>query len=202
MYDPLQSGRNVFLRYPAMHDRDEFLKLRRKSRRFHQKWEVTPPKGFDPYGSEAFTRFQMTAALDRIQRFLVCRREDSAIVGAIELSEIVRGAFQSAYMGYWVGISHARKGYMSEGLDLALRHAFRVLKLHRIEANIQPANVASIALVRRTGFTREGYSRRYLKIAGRWRDHERWAILREDWAAARKRKRPGKAPGPASRDTA
>ena len=70
---------------------------------------------------------------------------------------------------------------MAEALQLAMRHAFRVLKLHRMEANIQPTNRPSIALVKRLGFRLEGYSRRYLKISGRWRDHERWAILREDW---------------------
>ena len=70
---------------------------------------------------------------------------------------------------------------MTEALRLAMRHAFRVLKLHRVEANIQPTNRPSIAVVKRLGFRREGYSRRYLKISGRWRDHERWAILKEDW---------------------
>jgi len=70
---------------------------------------------------------------------------------------------------------------MTEAIALMLRHAFVDLKLHRLEANIQPGNVPSIALVKRGGFVKEGYSRRYLKICGRWRDHERWAILVEDW---------------------
>lgn len=182
MYDALQSGKSVLIRYPAMADRDEFVKLRQQSKRFHKMWEPTPPQGFDPYGSEAFTRFQMTANRDGVKRFLLCRTEDGAIVGVITLSEIIRGCFQSAYMGYWIGTPFARCGYMTDGLRLALRHAFREMKLHRVEANIQPTNEASIALVRRAGFTKEGYSRRYLKIAGRWRDHERWAILKEDWS--------------------
>ena len=84
-------------------------------------------------------------------------------------------------MGYHVGAQYADKGYMTEALRLMLRYAFKYLKLHRLEANIQPANVASLALVRRAGFVREGFSRRYLKICGRWRDHERWAIIAEDW---------------------
>ncbi len=177
----LQTGKTVLIRYPVMADRDEFVRLRQKSKRFHKAWEPTPPKGFDPYGSEAFTRFQMTANLESVKRFLLCRTEDGAIVGVITLSEIIRGCFQSAYMGYWIGSPFARRGYMTEGLTLALRYAFREMKLHRVEANIQPTNEASIALVQRAGFTREGYSRRYLKIAGQWRDHERWAILKEDW---------------------
>jgi len=80
---------------------------------------------------------------------------------------------------------YERRGYMSEGLGLILRYAFKQLKLHRLEANIQPRNRASIALVKRAGFVREGYSKRYLKVCGQWRDHERWAILSEDWKLRR-----------------
>lgn len=111
---------------------------------------------------------------------LIRRREDDAIIGAVELSQIARGGFQSAYLGYHLGAPFQGQGYMTEALQLAMRHAFRVLKLHRLEANIQPSNRSSIALVKRLGFRREGYSRRYLKVSGRWRDHERWAILAED----------------------
>jgi ribosomal-protein-alanine N-acetyltransferase len=78
---------------------------------------------------------------------------------------------------------------MTEALQLALRHAFRTLRLHRIEANVEPGNEASLALVRRAGFTREGFSRRYLKIRGRWRDHERWALLAEEWRPVRQARR-------------
>jgi ribosomal-protein-alanine N-acetyltransferase len=112
---------------------------------------------------------------------LVCRREDLAIVGFFNLSQIARGALQSAYLGYAVGKPYAGQGYMREGLELVLRGAFLDLRLHRIEANIQPGNYASIALARGAGFRREGFSPRYLKIGGRWRDHERWAILADEW---------------------
>jgi len=92
------------------------------------------------------------------------------------LSNIVRGLFQSGYLGYYAFAGYERRGYMTQGLEAVVRHAFKTLKLHRLEANIQPGNVASIALVRACGFEKEGYSPRYLKIGGRWRDHERWAI--------------------------
>ena len=95
----------------------------------------------------------------------------------INLNNLIRGNFQSAFLGYYAFLPHAGQGLMHEGMLLVLTHAFRSLKLHRLEANIQPANEASIALVRRCGFVREGLSRRYLKIYGRWKDHERWAIL-------------------------
>ena len=98
-------------------------------------------------------------------------------MGVINLSEIVLGAFRSAYLGYYAFAGFERQGLMREGLRAAVRYAFRTLKLHRLEANIQPANAASLALARSCGFSREGFSPRYLKIGGRWRDHERWAII-------------------------
>jgi [ribosomal protein S5]-alanine N-acetyltransferase len=103
----------------------------------------------------------------------------------VELSQIAGGNFRSAYLAYHTGAPFARQGYMREGLTAALDRGFRRLKLHRVEANIQPHNRASIRLVRSLGFRREGYSPRYLKIGGRWRDHERWALLAEDWSGAR-----------------
>ena len=112
---------------------------------------------------------------------LVCRREDDAIVGVYNVSEITRGFFESAFLGYYAFAPTAGRGLMAEGLELVLRYAFRRLKLHRLEANIQPGNERSKRLVERAGFRYEGYSPRYLKIGGRWRDHERWAITREDW---------------------
>ena len=100
---------------------------------------------------------------------------------------IVRGPLQQAYLGYYAFSPHEGRGYMLEALQLVLRHAFRVLKLHRIEANIQPGNAPSIALVRAAGFDKEGFSPRYLKIGGRWRDHERWAINSDGWRTRRRR---------------
>lgn len=122
---------------------------------------------------------------------LIWRRTDGVLLGAINLSEIVRGKFQSGYLGYYIGAAHAGQGYMTEALQLMLAVAFRRLRLHRVEANIQPNNGASIRLVKRAGFSREGYSPRYLKIAGRWRDHERWALLAEDWRRSKRSSRRG-----------
>ena len=117
------------------------------------------------------------------------RRDDDALVGAYNFSEIIHGAFHSAYLGYYAFEPLAARGYMAEGLRLALYVAYRRLRLHRIEVNVQPTNLRSVKLVEGVGFTCEGYSRRYVKIAGRWRDHVRYAMLAEDWRASRSRHR-------------
>lgn len=171
----------VFLRAPFARDAAEFVALNRASRRLHRGL-VSPP--VEP---EQFAAFLKRCRRDDSACFFVCRVEDKRIVGAMNLSQVVRGNFQSAYLGYYAGEPYAGRGYMTEALRLLLSHAFGRMKLHRIEANIQPDNAASLALVERAGFVKEGYSRRYLKICGRWRDHERWAIIAEDWKAGRKR---------------
>jgi ribosomal-protein-alanine N-acetyltransferase len=165
----------VYLRSPARSDEKEFTSLMRASRSFHRPWASAPTD------SERFHAYLVDARRDDFEAFLVCRREDDAILGFFNLSQIARGSLQSAYLGYAVGKPHAGQGYMREGIELVLRVAFLELRLHRIEANIQPGNRASSALARGAGFRREGFSPRYLKIGGRWRDHERWALLAEDW---------------------
>src|SRR4030095_179828 len=131
-------------------------------------------------------RFAARGATPTHAGYLLFRKEDHALLGVFNFSEIVRGAFQSAYLGYMGFVPHAGQGDMTEGMALALDVVFRKLKLHRVEVNIQPTNARSLALAQRIGFTREGFSRRYVKIAGRWRDHVRYAILAEDWAKLRK----------------
>ena len=171
-------GRNrtrVFLRPPVGSDRGEFISLMRASRSFHRPWATAPTD------DDRFAAYIADSLRPDFEAMLVCRVEDGAILGFFNLSQIVRRALQSAYLGYAVGKPYAGQGYMREGLELVLRRAFTELRLHRIEANIQPGNHASIALAKGAGFRREGFSPRYLKIGGRWRDHERWAILADDW---------------------
>jgi [ribosomal protein S5]-alanine N-acetyltransferase len=151
----------------------------RASRALHRPWLYAPQT------PEDFREYLVRAMRPTSEFFLACRLEDDAIVGFLNLGEIVRGGFQSAYLGYGAVAAHAGKGYMTEALELVLRDTFTRLGLHRVEANIQPGNAASIALVRRAGFELEGVSPRYLKIGGRWRDHERWAIRSERWSAER-----------------
>lgn len=163
------------LAVPRAEDRAAWCELLRASRHFFAGRVSTKgsPAAFAAYLADA----KSSSGACR----LIWRRADCTLVGAINLTEIVRGKFQSGYLGYYIGATYARQGYMSEALQLMLAFVFRRLRLHRVEANIQPSNRASIRLVKTAGFRREGSSRRYLKIGGRWRDHERWALLAEDW---------------------
>lgn len=180
MQTPSIVGARVFLRAPTRKDRAEFIALNRASKRFHRGL-VSPPTT-----PEQFATFLQRSRREDSVCLLICLVAEGAIIGAINLSQIFRGGFQNAYLGYYVGAQYAGQGYMIEALQLVLSYSFEGLNLHRLEANIQPGNVASIALVKRAGFVREGYSRRYLKVGGRWRDHERWAIIAEDWKSERR----------------
>jgi ribosomal-protein-alanine N-acetyltransferase len=161
----------VRIRAPVPGDMPEFLRAVQRSSTLHRPWVSAPA-----------TAAQFRAYLQRMvppanHAFVVCRCEDDALVGVINLTNVVRGAFKSGYLGYYAFAEHAGQGLMREGLALVVRHAFKTLRLHRLEAHIQPDNVRSLALARACGFRREGFSPLYLKIGGRWRDHERWAIL-------------------------
>jgi len=181
------TGKNVYLRPPRLSDAVAFLRGVRASAKLHRNWVKVPdsPRNFAAY----VRRYTQRAKASRHAGFLVLRRTDNALVGAYNFSEIVHGAFESAYLGYYAFAPLAAHGYMTEGLHLALDIAYRRLRLHRIEVNVQPTNLRSVALVERVGFTCEGYSRRYVKSAGRWRDHMRYAMLAEDWRALRSRHR-------------
>jgi ribosomal-protein-alanine N-acetyltransferase len=164
----------VFVRFPTPADEAAFVALSEASAAHYRPW-VSPPASAEQYAA-----FLERAARDDVAALLICRADDGALMGAAVLSQIFYGAFQNAYLGYYIGAPYAGRGYAAEGVGLALDYAFGPLGLHRVEANIQPGNLASLALVRRLGFTREGYSRRYLFIDGDWRDHERFAILAEE----------------------
>lgn len=161
----------IALRAPTPGDAPAFLAAVKASRRLHGRW-VAPPAN-----AEAFAAYLERMRQPGQQAFLVVRQDDGSLVGVVNISHIVMGALRSAYLGYYAFVPQAGQGLMTAGLKAVCRHAFRELGLHRVEANIQPGNAASIALAARCGFRQEGFSPRYLKINGRWRDHERWALL-------------------------
>lgn len=159
---------------PTLSDCADFLAAVGRSRALHGDW-VAPP------ATEAeFAAYLASLTSDDRRGFLIRKSRDREIAGVINLNNIVRGQFLSAYLGFYAFEPWMRQGLMSAGLRLVIDLAFDELGLHRLEANIQPENTASIALVRSCGFRHEGFSPRYLRIASEWRDHERWAILADD----------------------
>ena len=160
----------IAIRAPTSQDERAFLAAVMASRSFHHPW-VTPPSTPDNFAAYLKRMSQPENAA-----FIVCRNDDGQLPGVINITNIVRGVFCSGYLGYYAFAGYERHGFMHEGLRTVTRHAFKQLRLHRLEANIQPGNAASIALVKSCGFAKEGYSPHYLKLGGRWRDHERWAI--------------------------
>jgi ribosomal-protein-alanine N-acetyltransferase len=176
----ISTGPRVFLRHPVAADQKEMVALKRASRAHLAQWEASPVGGGDMFGVWWFRRFLKSCNTDRSQRFVVCKRDTGQIIGQLGLGEISRGAFQSCYLGYWIGVPFTRQGLMTEAVRLALRHAFTKLKLHRVEANIVPRNRASKKLARKVGMRYEGRAKRYLKVAGKWEDHEHWAQTIEE----------------------
>lgn len=164
----------IIIREPTLEDKDAFITAMQHSQTLHHPWVKSPqtPQEFNDY----FNHYQK----DNQKSFLVCDSSGN-IVGIFNISEIVRGLFQNAYLGFYAVMDYAGQGYMSSGLKLVLQHVFEEMKLHRLEANIQPENIRSINLVKNNRFRKEGYSLRYLNINNTWRDHERWAMTYEDW---------------------
>jgi ribosomal-protein-alanine N-acetyltransferase len=170
-------GARVRLRVLDRADREEFLALARESRALHRPWTY-PPERADQF-DDLFARSRR----DDFVCLLAVAAPGGEIAGVFTISQIVRGAFQSAYLGYYANARFARQGMMREAMEQVLDHAFGPLALHRLEANIQPGNEPSIALARGAGFRLEGFSPRYLLIGGQWRDHERYAITVDERAA-------------------
>ena len=167
-------GSRVILRELAAADREPFLRMVRESRELHRPWTYPPER------PDQFDDLVARTGRDDFVCLAACLAEDGDLVGIFTVSQIVRGYFQSAYLGYYAGARHAGKGLMRESMELVLDYAFGALALHRLEANIQPGNAPSIALASGAGFRLEGFSPRYLLIGGRWRDHERYAITADE----------------------
>ena len=171
----MKKDARVSIREGKLEDEAPFLAAVERSRALHHPW-VQPP-----HTPDAFRDYLSKRQDSRGASFFIWLEEPRELVGVVNLDEIVHGCFRSAYLGYYAFRPYAGRGLMKAGLAKVITHAFDAIRLHRLEANIQPGNRPSKALVKKLGFHREGLSPRYLKINGRWRDHERWAILSEDW---------------------
>jgi len=179
---PAVTGSGVQLRLPQIGDYPAWAALREQSRTFLTPWEPTWPA--DDLTRASFRRRIKRYAEDQrndlAYAFLIFRSSDNALVGGLTLANIRRGVAQAGSIGYWVGTSFARHGYMTAALRALVPFSFRTLRLHRLEAACIPANAASVGLLEKCGFKREGYARGYLCINGLWQDHLLFARLRDD----------------------
>ena len=163
----------VHIRHLNTSDEKIFMANMRRSRALHRSWVQVPTS------AKAFQRYVIEMNTTDDKAFVAIRTDTREMVGVVELQDIFRGDFQNAYLIYYVFEGQQRQGLMNAAVQQVIAKAFGSLKLHRLEANIQPDNTASIALVKACGFEKEGLSRRFLRKNGQWRDHERWSLLND-----------------------
>lgn len=176
------TGDKVTLRLPQMSDFEEWAALRETSRAFLVPWEPTWPA--DDLSRASFRRRLKRYAEDQRNDFaypyFIFRNEDQKLVGGLTVTNIRRGVAQAGSLGYWMGAAYARQGYMTAAVRALVAFSFSTLKLHRVEAACIPENTASVRLLEKTGFVREGYAREYLCINGSWHDHLLYAQVKPD----------------------
>lgn len=164
----------ITLRNPCAQDEIKFVSTMKNSRDFHFPFITAPCT------SEEFQTY-LNKSKQESERYYIAWNDNQQIIGVFNISGIIHGVFKSAYLGYYASVDLAGKGLMSQALKLVLKEIFTTLDLHRIEANIQPANTTSIQMATKNGFFKEGFSPRYLKVNGIWQDHFRFALTFEDW---------------------
>jgi len=174
MTSVLVRGDEVSLRHPTAADRDGFVAAALRSRELHHPWTTAPDT------DEAFDAYLERAGRESESCLMVVGNDNGALRGVYNIAEIVRGRFQNGYLGYYAFVPHAGRGAMRAAMPLVFEHAFVQLGLHRLQANVQPGNASSRALLRATGWREEGVAPRYLHIDGDWRDHVMYAITAEE----------------------
>lgn len=184
---PVLAGPDVLLRLPRGTDYEAWRDLRERSRGFLTPWE--PSWTTDELDRSSYRLRLRRYRLDARQRtsytYFVFDREGAVLMGGLTLGRIQRGVAQTGTLGYWMGQPFAGRGVMSQAVEAVMEFAFEVLRLHRLEAACLPRNAASIRLLEKSGFHREGHLRQYLKIAGVWEDHLLYSILSDDRALGR-----------------
>jgi ribosomal-protein-alanine N-acetyltransferase len=179
---PAIESDHVMLRQPQMSDHAEWATLRERSREFLKPWEPIWPADDLTRGAfrRRLKRYAEDQRSDQAYSFFVFRRPDGVLVGGITIANVRRGVAQAGSIGYWMGEPYAREGLMSAALRVLMPFSFVTLRLHRLEAACIPTNVASIRLLEKSGFQREGYARQYLCINGSWQDHLLYARIKDD----------------------
>lgn len=180
--EPLIRGDGLYLRPAVSADFAAWAELRAQSRDFLKPWEPTWPD--DDLTRAAFRR-RLRRQVEDMSRdesftFLIFDAATDALLGGLTIGGVRRGVAQTATLGYWMGASYAGRGRMTRAVAAATRYGFSTLRMHRIEAACLPENVASMTLLERNGFQREGFARAFLKIDGAWRDHVLYALLEHE----------------------
>lgn len=178
------TGAHLTLRPPAIADYAAWAELRALSRAHLMPWE--PLWSRDELTRAAYRRrlraYGHDARDDLGYSFFVTATASGTLMGGLTLSNIRRGAAQTASLGYWMGSPFVRQGHMSAAVRMIVPFALSVLRLHRLEAACMPDNTPSRRVLERNGFAPEGLARRYLKINGAWEDHLIHALTEEDAA--------------------
>lgn len=171
----------IELRPLELADAEAVLEIRARTRAFLEPWEPARAAGFYTLAGQQEVIRAMLAQRDAGLALPFTIVEDGAVAGAVNLSGIVRGVFENAYIGYWVDEARGGRGVATEAVRQAVAHAFGPAALHRLQAGVIPRNEASLRVLRKVGFREEGLARRYLRIAGTWEDHLLFALTREEW---------------------
>jgi len=183
-------GRRVRLRPLREDDYQAWSEVRSRCRDWLLGWEPRPAGA--PYPSEDRTTFATRCSMRERERqlgtgygfgiFVMGR-----LVGEVNISSVTRGAFQNAYVGYWIDQEQAGRGYVPEACVLLFRYAFEEIGLHRLQISIIPRNRPSRRVAQKLWLRGEGIALRYLEIDGRWEDHVRYAVTAEEWVERRDR---------------
>ena len=176
------SGVDIYLRTPQFSDFVEWSNLRNESRKFLEPWEPKWSKNSLTKSDHRrrITRHEQDIRYERNIPFYIFTIKEDLLVGGVSLSNINRGITQSCSLGYWIGEKFANRGFMTEAVSVSASFVFNILKLHRLEAACIPENIASRTVLKKVGFTEEGYARKYLQINGEWKDHKLFALLSSD----------------------
>ncbi|MBL41889.1 MAG: 30S ribosomal protein S5 alanine N-acetyltransferase [Rhodospirillaceae bacterium] len=176
------SGVDIYLRTPQFSDFVEWSNLRNESRKFLEPWEPKWSKNSLTKSDyrRRITRHEQDIRYERNIPFYIFTIKEDLLVGGVSLSNINRGITQSCSLGYWIGEKFANRGFMTEAVSVSASFVFNILKLHRLEAACIPENIASRTVLKKVGFTEEGYARKYLQINGEWKDHKLFALLSSD----------------------
>jgi [ribosomal protein S5]-alanine N-acetyltransferase len=178
---PLLRTDGLVLRFPVTSDYAAWADLRGRSREHLVPWEPQ-------WAEDELSRVSYKQRLRHYERelreqtgyaFFLFRAVDHQLIGGLTLTNVRRGVTQSCAIGYWIGVTHAGRGHMTSAVRAVRSFAFDGLRLHRVEAACLPSNLASIRVLEKAGFQREGFARQYLKINGAWQDHVLFASLRD-----------------------